>query len=176
MSDHAEVVTHHTDPLDTDSDNDGYTDLDEVLYGGNPNDQFRTAAATHQLQPDLRGQPEPLGLDYASAERHSLGGQYVGYAFGNRELQIGHRRNSQTSVVRFRGDLRPGAMTFWAKVDAELLQSHDVSLNGVNQVYLIRHAVVPVHVQVPSASMRSSGDSRGTTTVDSRPTRPGSMT
>ena len=38
LSDHAEVITHQSDPLDTDSDNDSYTDFDEVLYGGDPND------------------------------------------------------------------------------------------------------------------------------------------
>jgi hypothetical protein len=132
------VITYHSDPLDTDSDNDGYTDFDEVLYGGNPNDSsllpqpLYNYSQTFEGTPNLAAWTTPTGMS---------GGAWTVDASqantGTKSFKSATTGPSQTSSVKFRGFFRPGTLTYWAKVDNGSYYNHMyVLVDGVQWQYL----------------------------------------
>jgi hypothetical protein len=117
LSDSAEINTHHTDPKDTDSDDDSFGDLDEVLYGGNPNDAgilpqpLSTYTQTFENTPNLAawssapGSDAPWAVDSTTANG------------GTASMKSGGITTGQSTNLRFRGYFKAGQLTFWAKVD-----------------------------------------------------------
>ena len=137
LSDHAEVATHLTDPLDTDSDNDNFSDQVEVLYGGNPNNAgvlpqpLTSYSQTFEGSPNLSAwiTPAQPGAPWAvsASAAHS----------GSAGFRSGAVGNSQSSIVRFRGYLRPGTLSFWARIDTNsCCHRLYVTVNGGSPSYI----------------------------------------
>ena len=113
------MITHQTDPWDMDSDNDGYTDLDEVLYGGDPNDVTDLPPPMTNYSQTFEGSPNlaawttpqlsvtPWAID--SAVTHA----------GTASLKAGALGDYQQSGVKFRGVFAAGHLRFWAKIDSQ---------------------------------------------------------
>jgi hypothetical protein len=155
LSDYAEVTTHHTDPLDTDSDNDNFSDLIEVLYGGNPNDNsvlpqpLYNYSQTFENSPNLSAWITPVQTSAAWSVDTS--GPHAGSA----SLRSGAVGNSQSSAVRFRSYLRPGQLSFWAKVDSGYCCNRlYVTLDGVSQLYITSGTQwYPYTIQIPTVGV-----------------------
>jgi hypothetical protein len=173
LSDQAEVITYHSDPLDTDSDNDGYLDGDEVLYGGDPTD---SSVLPQPLYNYTQTFESPANLTGWSAVPGQTGGPWVLDStqahLGSVSYRSGTTANSQISSVKFRNFLRPGTLTFWAKVDqGNCCNNVYVFIDGVQSQYLSSSSwtsySMPITLGIHEIEWRFSTYSYGGQSTDS---------
>jgi hypothetical protein len=141
LTDHAEVTTHASNPLLADSDDDEFGDRDEVLFGGDPNDDgsapqpLDTFAEDFEPGADLAAWSDvsrsqaPWFLDTVMAHGGTT-------SFRSGAIDNGHR----SSVVK-RVYFTAGTLNFWARVDAgSCCDRTYVFVDGVMQNYLPTNA------------------------------------
>ena len=132
---------------DTDSDNDGYTDFDEVLYGGNPNDPSGLPQPLTSYSQTFEGTPNLAAWTTPSSSSASLGDRCVDTACRHRELQIRQRRQWADQQRQVPGLLhgRPAQLLGSSRF-RRLLQSH-VRADRWSTVALFvrRHSVEQPH-------------------------------
>ena len=138
--------THHSDPREHRLDNDGYSDSDEVLYGGNPNDPFGLPQPTYQLQPDIEGTPNLAGMHYALEQQPELGtdASVPHAAPPASNLAVLPWADQQREVERV---LHRRPADFWARVDSGTAAIPCMSIHRWSAVALFvwRPAVVQRH-------------------------------
>jgi hypothetical protein len=111
------VITHHTDPLDTDSDNDGYSDLDEVLYGGNPNDPVGLPHPISGYTQTFDSGPLSAAWSTPPASTASWTLDATTGHAGSGSLKSGAVGPNLYSSIQFRAYFPAGQLKFYAKLE-----------------------------------------------------------
>ena len=118
-------------------DNDGYTDFDEVLYGGNPNDPSGVPQPLTTYSQTFEGTPNLAAWTMPSSSSAIWATDALIPHAGTASFKSGSVSNGQTSSVKFRGFFTAGVLSFWARVDSgSCCNRMDVYVDGVQSLYL----------------------------------------
>jgi len=126
------VLTHHTNPRNVDSDGDTFSDRDELLFGGDPNDVSKLAVPLATYSQDFEGSPN-LALWSTPAVTDAPWALSSGTTHGGAgSLRSGVIADGRRSDVRLHGYFAAGQLRFWARVDAaSCCDQFVVKRNGV---------------------------------------------